>query len=125
MNCRNVACMLRLYTTLLFCTIKKNESMLFSKHSISFQTRMFSALPLKLMHSFILITWLFSVSRSIRAAVKCSFLKNIFHCSNPRFVVINVLLFLCRLCIKVKNRPNCTGSASTYPTSSYVKLNIM
>ena len=77
-----------------------------------------SSLVLKLLQFFMLITWLFSVNRSTRAAVSWVFFKKEPHWSNPRLEVIKVAFFLCLLCIKVKNKPTCTGSISINPSSS-------
>ena len=75
----------------------------------------------RLRQFFMLITWLVSVSRSIKAAVKWGFLRNQPHSLKPRLEVSSVVLVLCRRCISVKNSPTCAASTSTYPTSSITR----
>src|ERR1035437_3145975 len=59
----------------------------------------------RLTQPFMLMTWLFSVSRSMRAAVRWSFLRKEPHSAKPRLEVMRVGFFLCRWCIRVKKRP--------------------
>src|SRR2546423_12671827 len=71
-----------------------------------------SALSLgrRLTQPFMLMTWLFSVSRSIRAAVRGSFLRKEPHSEKPRLGVMRVGFFLCRSGMRGKTSPTCTGS---------------
>ncbi len=48
----------------------------------------------RLLQSFMLITWLFSVRRSIKAAVSWSFLRKSVHLEKAKLDVIKVLFFL-------------------------------
>src|ERR1035441_8197508 len=64
-----------------------------------------SSLARRLLQPFMLMTWLFSVSRSMRAAVRLSFLRKDPHSPKPRLEVMRVGFFLCRWCIRVKKRP--------------------
>lgn len=59
--------------------------------------------PRRLSQSRMLITWLFEVSRSLKAAVNWGFFRNEPHSPKPRLDVMIVVLRLCRLCISVKN----------------------
>ena len=76
------------------------------------------SLSRRLTQSLILKTWLDSVSRSIKAAVRWSLFRKDPHSLNPKLDVMSVGFFLCRRCIKVKKSPTWEGSASEYPSSS-------
>ena len=60
----------------------------------------------RLTQPFMLMTWLFSVSRSMRAAVRWSFLRKEPHSAKPRLEVMRVGFFLWRWCMRVKKRPD-------------------
>jgi hypothetical protein len=66
----------------------------------------------KVTHSFMLNTWLDSVRRSIRAAVRWGFLRNEARSLKPKLEVMSVERCLWRFCSRVKNRPTWEDSAS-------------
>ena len=79
----------------------------------------------RLVQSRMLKTWLFSVRRSMRAAVRDGFLRKVFQSAKPRLEVRRVGFVPWRCCKRVKKRPTWAGSTSMYPSSSiYVELNI-